>query len=189
MFDEETNQTIWWFGGGTDLTPYYLDQADIVHFHQTLKDVCDKHNDKYYDKFKAWCDQYFHVKHRGMTRGVGGIFFDDLDSPSKEDCFKFVQDCADSVIPSYLPMVQKHKNDSYGESEREWQLLRRGHYVEFNLVYDRGTKFGLLTPGARFESILMSLPPLVKFEYMHQVVEDSEESKLIEVLKKPKKWV
>ncbi|PSN36732.1 Oxygen-dependent coproporphyrinogen-III oxidase [Blattella germanica] len=148
----------WWFGGGTDLTPYYLNEEDSKHFHQTLKDACDKHDKKYYQQYKKWCDDYFFIKHRGERRGVGGIFFDDLDTPSQEKVFKFVTSCADSVIPSYIPLVQKHKDDPYGYHERQWQLLRRGRYVEFNLIYDRGTKFGLYTPGARYESILMSLP-------------------------------
>jgi len=187
--DEKKNRIRWWFGGGTDLTPYYLDEGDVKHFHKTLKDVCDKHNDKFYNKFKAWCDDYFRIKHRGMTRGVGGIFFDDLDSPSKVKCFNFVKDCADAVIPSYLPMVKKHREDPYGYAERQWQLVRRGHYAEFNLVYDRGTKFGLFTPGARYESILMSLPLAAKWEYMNKVSEGSEEHKLTEVLKNPKEWV
>lgn len=147
-----------WFGGGTDLTPYYLDEDDAKHFHKTLKDACDEHNVTYYPKFKNWCDKYFHITHRNECRGIGGIFFDDLDEPNNEECFKFVTTCAESVVPSYLPIVRKHKNDDYGEIQRKWQLLRRGRYVEFNLIYDRGTKFGLYTPGARYESILMSLP-------------------------------
>lgn len=150
----------WWFGGGTDLTPYYLNEADAVHFHDELKKACDEHDFAYYPRFKKWCDKYFHITHRGECRGVGGIFFDDIDSPTQEDAFQFVTSCANSVIPSYLPLVRRHKNDEYGHREREWQLLRRGRYVEFNLIYDRGTKFGLYTPGARYESILMSLPLL-----------------------------
>lgn len=148
----------WWFGGGTDLTPYYVNENDFIHFHTTLKDACDKHNKNYYPTFKKWCDEYFQIKHRKETRGVGGIFFDDLDGPSKDEAFSFVKSCADAVIPSYIPLVKKHKDDPYGYAERQWQLLRRGRYVEFNLLYDRGTKFGLYTPEARFESILVSLP-------------------------------
>lgn len=186
---EETNRKRWWFGGGTDLTPYYLDEDNIRHFHRTLKRVCDKHNDKFYSKFKKWCDDYFLIKHRGITRGVGGIFFDDLDSPDREKCFNFVKDCAEAVVPSYLPMVQKHRESPYGFKERQWQLIRRGHYAEFNLVYDRGTKFGLYTPGARYESILMSLPLTCKWEYMHKVPNGSKEAKLTEILKNPKEWI
>ena len=164
----------WWFGGGCDLTPYYLDEEDAVHFHGTLKEACDKHNSKYYSKFKAWCDDYFRIKHRNISRGIGGIFFDDLDSPDAERCFQFVRSCGNAVIPSYLPMVRKNKGLCFTEQERNWQLVRRGHYAEFNLVYDRGTKFGLYTPGARYESILMSLPLNAKWEYMHEVVPGSK---------------
>jgi len=179
----------WWFGGGCDLTPYYLDEEDAVNFHGTLKEACDKHNSKYYSKFKAWCDDYFRIKHRNISRGIGGIFFDDLDSPDAERCFQFVRSCGNAVIPSYLPMVRKNKRLSFTEQERNWQLVRRGHYAEFNLVYDRGTKFGLYTPGARYESILMSLPLNAKWEYMHEVVPGSKEHKLTEILKNPKEWV
>lgn len=176
---QDGDQVYWWFGGGTDLTPYYLDKADAVHFHKTLKTACDKHDKTYYPNFKKWCDEYFTITHRGERRGIGGIFFDDIETPSQEEVFKFVTACADAVIPSYIPLgdiftsvksilfhkkmfffflVQKNKNKKFTEAEREWQLIRRGRYVEFNLIYDRGTKFGLYTPGARFESILMSLP-------------------------------
>lgn len=179
----------WWFGGGCDLTPYYLDEEDAVHFHKTLKNACDKHNSSYYKKFKAWCDDYFRIKHRSMSRGIGGIFFDDLDSPGAEECFQFVQSCGNAVIPSYVPLVAKNKNKGYGRRERDWQLIRRGHYAEFNLVYDRGTKFGLYTPGARYESILMSLPLNAKWEYMHSPAPGSSEYKLTEILKNPKEWL
>lgn len=181
--------TQWWFGGGTDLTPYYLDEKDVKHFHDTLKVACDKHDPTYYAKFKKWCDDYFYIIHREERRGVGGIFFDDLDSPSQDEAFQFVTSCAEAVIPSYIPLVKKHKDDGYGYHERQWQLLRRGRYVEFNLIYDRGTKFGLYTPGARYESILMSLPLNAKWEYMHQPKAGSKESQLLEVLKNPKDWV
>lgn len=127
--------------------------------------------------------------HRNESRGVGGIFFDDLDTPNQEKCFQFVSSCANSVIPSYLPLVRRHKNDDYGERERQWQLLRRGRYVEFNLIYDRGTKFGLHTPGARYESILMSLPLTARWEYMHEPKSNSKEAKLTEVLKNPRDWL
>lgn len=183
------NETQWWFGGGTDLTPYYLNTADCIHFHNTLKQACDKHDKTYYPKFKKWCDDYFHVVHRGERRGVGGIFFDDLDTPDQEKCFSFVTDCANAVLPSYVPLVQRHKIANYTKVEREWQLLRRGRYVEFNLIYDRGTKFGLYTPGARYESILMSLPLYAKWEYMHEPSSESPEGILLEVLRNPKDWV
>ncbi|XP_020288385.1 oxygen-dependent coproporphyrinogen-III oxidase [Pseudomyrmex gracilis] len=181
--------TQWWFGGGTDLTPYYLNEEDARHFHRTLKTACDKHDPTYYARFKDWCDNYFNIVHRGERRGVGGIFFDDLDNPSQNEAFQFVTSCAEAVIPSYIPLVKKHKDDGYGYRERQWQLLRRGRYVEFNLIYDRGTKFGLYTPGARYESILMSLPLNAKWEYMHEPETGSKESQLVEVLKNPKDWL
>ncbi|XP_059479885.1 oxygen-dependent coproporphyrinogen-III oxidase [Neocloeon triangulifer] len=186
---EPNGQRQWWFGGGTDLTPYYLNENDVRHFHKTLKTACDKHDAKLYPKFKAWCDDYFNVTHRGERRGVGGIFFDDFDEPNQDKAFEFVTSCANAVIPSYLPLVEQHKKDGYGYAERQWQLLRRGRYVEFNLIYDRGTKFGLYTPGARYESILMSLPLTARWEYMHQPEEGSKEAKLTEILKNPKDWV
>ncbi|ALC38480.1 Coprox [Drosophila busckii] len=179
----------WWFGGGTDLTPYYLDERDARHFHKTLKSACDEHDTSYYPKFKKWCDEYFHIKHRNECRGVGGIFFDDVDEPSPNACFDFVTSCARAVIPSYMPLVQKNKNIEYGTNERQWQLLRRGRYVEFNLIYDRGTKFGLYTPGARYESILMSLPLHARWEYMHAPKETSKEGALMKVLQNPKDWI
>lgn len=125
-----------------------------------MKAACDEHDETYYGKFKKWCDEYFKIEHRGECRGVGGIFFDDIDTPSQNEAYQFISSCANAVIPSYVPLVRAHKNDEYGTKQREWQLLRRGRYVEFNLIYDRGTKFGLYTPGARYESILMSLPLL-----------------------------
>nr|XP_031848285.1 oxygen-dependent coproporphyrinogen-III oxidase [Nomia melanderi] len=179
----------WWFGGGTDLTPYYLNEDDVKHFHNTLKVACDKHSPSYYSQFKKWCDDYFFITHRGERRGVGGIFFDDLDEPNQNEAFQFVKSCAEAVIPSYIPLVKKHKDDAYGYAERQWQLLRRGRYVEFNLIYDRGTKFGLYTPGARYESILMSLPLSAKWQYMHEPEPESKEAMLIEVLKNPRNWL
>ncbi|CAK1585076.1 unnamed protein product [Parnassius mnemosyne] len=179
----------WWFGGGTDLTPYYLNEEDAVHFHLTLKHACDEHDPSYYPKFKKWCDDYFTITHRGERRGVGGIFFDDVDYPSQKEAFNFVTSCAEAVIPSYMPLVQRHKDDAYGYHERQWQLLRRGRYVEFNLIYDRGTKFGLHTPEARYESILMSLPLNAKWEYMHEPKQNSPEEKLMKVLKEPRDWL
>ncbi|KAL0275835.1 UNVERIFIED_CONTAM: hypothetical protein PYX00_003565 [Menopon gallinae] len=185
---QSDGSVMWWFGGGTDLTPYYVNKDDFKHFHKTLKETCDKHNVEYYPDFKKWCDDYFVIRHRNESRGIGGIFFDDLDKPSKEEVFSFVTSCADAVIPSYIPLVQKHKDDAYSYHERQWQLLRRGRYVEFNLLYDRGTKFGLHTPEARFESILMSLPLNAKWEYMHQEEPSSKEAELINILKNPVDW-
>jgi len=189
-FEVETKDgTQWWFGGGTDLTPYFLNTDDATHFHGTLKRTCDKFGLELYPKFKKWCDTYFFIPHRGECRGIGGIFFDDMDYPDKEKAFQFVKSCAESVVQSYIPLVKKHKDDAYGPKERNWQLLRRGRYVEFNLVYDRGTKFGLFTPGARYESILMSLPLNAKWEYMNIPKEGTPEFKLTEILKNPKDWV
>ncbi|UYV81220.1 CPOX [Cordylochernes scorpioides] len=186
----DCNGTVhWWFGGGTDLTPYYLDEDDVKCFHKTLKEVCDRFDCTYYSSFKKWCDDYFFVKHRNERRGVGGIFFDDLDSPDSNTAFEFIKSCGKAVLPSYLPIVTKNKDHSYNCAERQWQLLRRGRYVEFNLIYDRGTKFGLNTPEARFESILMSLPLLAKWEYCHSPEPCSKEEELMKVLKCPRDWV
>lgn len=187
--ENEDGSTQWWFGGGTDLTPYYLNEDDVKHFHSTLKAACDNHDPSYYPKYKKWCDEYFFITHRGECRGVGGIFFDDVDTPSQDEAFQFVKSCAEAVIPSYIPLVKTHKDDPYGYHERQWQLLRRGRYVEFNLIYDRGTKFGLYTPGARYESILMSLPLTAKWQYMHEPKHDSKEAKLVEILRNPKDWL
>lgn len=181
----------WWFGGGTDLTPSYLFDEDAIHFHRTIKDACDKHDRAYYPRFKKWCDDYFSVKHRNETRGVGGIFFDDLDEEEKdqEQLFSFVQDCLGAFLPSYLPLVEKRKDMPFGDKEKEWQQLRRGRYVEFNLVHDRGTSFGLNTPGARVESILMSLPLTARWMYMHEPEKGSREERLVNVLRQPVDWV
>ncbi|XP_045498975.1 oxygen-dependent coproporphyrinogen-III oxidase isoform X1 [Colias croceus] len=186
---QDNNGVQWWFGGGTDLTPYYLNEEDATHFHLTLKHACDSHDKSYYGRFKKWCDDYFTITHRAERRGVGGIFFDDIDTPDQKSAFEFVTSCAEAVIPSYIPIVQKRKDEAYGYHERQWQLLRRGRYVEFNLIYDRGTKFGLFTPEARYESILMSLPLNAKWEYMHEPKPNSPEDKLMQVLKEPRDWL
>jgi coproporphyrinogen III oxidase len=183
----ELNDGDGWFGGGMDLTPYYLEEEDVVHFHSTLKNVCDQHDPSFYLRFKQQCDQYFYIKHRSEARGVGGIFFDYL----REDLtriFRFIQDVGSSFIPAYKPIVERRKNEPWGEAEKQWQLHRRGRYVEFNLVYDRGTLFGLETEG-RVESILMSLPPVAEWRYMPQPTTGSREARLIEVLRTPKNWV
>jgi coproporphyrinogen III oxidase len=163
-----------WFGGGTDLTPYYPVRGDVIHFHQTLKDACDRHDPNYYPRFKKWCDDYFFIKHRQETRGVGGIFFDYLQG-NLESLFAFVQDVGEAFLPAYLPILNVRKDSLYTEREREFQLLRRGRYVEFNLVYDRGTIFGLETRG-RTESILMSLPPLARWTYDYHPQEGTPEA-------------
>lgn len=183
------NKRVWWFGGGSDLTPYYLNESDAVHFHSTLEKACRPYNPTYYSRFKKWCDNYFYIKHRDERRGVGGIFFDDLDQPSPEHCFRFVQSCANAVIPSYIPLAKRHCGDRFSSDNRHWQLLRRGRYAEFNLVYDRGTKFGFQTPSARIESILMSLPLEARWEYMHEPEPNTPEGKLLAVLKNPRDWI
>ncbi len=179
-----------WFGGGIDLTPHYIFEEDAKFFHNHLKEACDKHNPLYYPEFKKWADDYFFITHRNETRGIGGIFFDRLtaqDSITIEDRFNFVKAVGNSFLPAYLPLIEKNKNKAYTEANKQWQLLRRGRYVEFNLVYDRGTKFGLLTNG-RTESILMSLPPTACWEYIHQPENGSEEEKTLLLLKKGIDW-
>lgn len=190
MLPDGTPQA-WWFGGGSDLTPSYLFDEDAVHFHKTLKEACDKHNKDYYPKFKKWCDEYFSNTHRGESRGVGGIFFDDLDETvaDADNTFAFIQDCLKSFLPSYLPIMQKRKDMPFTAKEKEWQQVRRGRYVEFNLVHDRGTAFGLNVPGSRVESILMSLPLTASWRYMYEPEPRSREQRLVEVLKNPKEWV
>ncbi|KAI5841481.1 Coproporphyrinogen III oxidase [Morchella snyderi] len=188
MNDDGSTQS-WWFGGGTDLTPSYLFDEDAIHFHKTIKEACDGHDKRYYPTFKKWCDDYFYVKHRGESRGIGGIFFDDLDDKDPENLFSFVRDCLDAFLPSYLPIIEKRKNMPFTPEEKEWQQIRRGRYVEFNLVHDRGTAFGLNTPGARVESILMSLPLTAGWKYMHAPAPGSKEERLLNILKKPVEWV
>ncbi|KAF4591527.1 coproporphyrinogen III oxidase [Ophiocordyceps camponoti-floridani] len=181
----------WWFGGGSDLTPAYLFDEDAIHFHRTLKEACDAHDKSYFPRFKKWCDQYFYNKHRGESRGVGGIFFDDLDESERdqENTFAFIRDCLKSFLPSYIPILEKRKDMAFSAEEKEWQQIRRGKYVEFNLVHDRGTAFGLNTPGSRVESILMSLPLTATWKYMHEPEPRSREQRLVDVLKNPKEWV
>ncbi|GAA5892336.1 coproporphyrinogen oxidase [Sporobolomyces salmoneus] len=180
----------WWFGGGTDLTPSYLYEEDVKHFHRSFKNVCDQHDQSYYGRFKKWCDEYFYIPHRGETRGVGGIFFDDLSDRNPEEIFKFVRDCSNVYLPAYYPIVEKRKDQKFTEEEKRWQQLRRGRYVEFNLVYDRGTKFGLAMKEPRTESILMSLPLTSRWEYQPEIgtVEGTEEKKLMDILRKPVEW-
>lgn len=176
-----------WFGGGADLTPYYLYEEDVRHFHWTWKEICDRHDASYYPRFKKACDEYFFNAHRGEARGVGGLFFDYLaDDP--ESLFRYVEDLGHGLIPAYMPIVERRAAESWWDHEREWQLVRRGRYVEFNLVHDRGTLFGLETKG-RTESILMSLPPLVRWCYDHKPEPGSREAELLEVLCTPREWV
>lgn len=185
---DEQPPAAWWFGGGADLTPSYLFEEDAVHFHRTHKDTCDRHDPTYYPRFKTWCDKYFHIPHRGEARGVGGLFFDDLNDRPADEIFAFVQSCGDAFLPSYLPILQRRKSMPYESAHKEWQQIRRGRYVEFNLVYDRGTTFGLKTNG-RIESILMSLPLQARWEYCHTPTPHSPEAQLLDVLQHPRDWI
>ncbi|MEK9559675.1 MAG: oxygen-dependent coproporphyrinogen oxidase [Flavobacteriaceae bacterium] len=180
-----------WFGGGQDLTPYYLFEEDATHFHRTCKMACDQHNASFYSKYKEACDRYFWNAHRDEARGVGGLFFDYLkqtDEQSLEQWYDFVTEVGNSFITAYVPIVEKRKNLSYTDEQREWQEIRRGRYVEFNLVHDKGTLFGLRTNG-RIESILMSLPPHVQWQYNHSPETGTEEDNLLQILKEPREWV
>jgi coproporphyrinogen III oxidase len=191
MYDKNNKLQSSWFGGGSDLTPYYLDNDDARHFHQTNKDACDLHHQEYYPVFKKACDEYFYNSHRQESRGIGGIFFDYLKEDeqfSMNDRLNFAISSSNSFLDAYLPIVKKHEKESYSEEQKVWQEIRRGRYVEFNLLHDRGTHFGIKTNG-RTESILMSLPSTVRWEYNHHPEADSEEEKLIKVLKHPKDWV
>lgn len=205
---------VWWFGGGADLTPYYPFAEDAAHFHRSFKAACDRHHPEYHPVFKLWCDEYFYLKHRQETRGVGGLFFDYQDGTGElykgphsdkaaaeyskqlgeiehrnwSDLFGFIQDCGRTFLPAYLPIIERRKDIEYGEQQRNFQLYRRGRYVEFNLVYDRGTIFGLQTNG-RTESILMSLPPLVRWQYNYQPEPNTPEAELYETFLKPQDWV
>jgi coproporphyrinogen III oxidase len=179
---------VWWFGGGYDLTPYYPVLEDVVHWHRTAQAACAPFGDEVYADFKKWCDEYFYIKHRNEARGVGGLFFDDLNQWGFERSFDFIKAIGASYLDAYLPIVQKRKNASFTQEQREFQLYRRGRYVEFNLVYDRGTLFGLQS-GGRTESILMSLPPLVSWQYNHQADPGSPEAELVDTYLKPTDWL
>ncbi|ALG67453.1 oxygen-dependent coproporphyrinogen oxidase [Beggiatoa leptomitoformis] len=179
---------IWWFGGGFDLTPYYPVLQDVIHWHTTAKSACDPFGASVYPRFKRWCDSYFFLKHRHEPRGVGGLFFDDLNEWDFSTCFAFMQSIGDHYLPAYLPIVEAHQFQAYSEKERDFQLYRRGRYVEFNLVYDRGTLFGLQS-GGRTESILMSLPPLVKWRYNWQPEAGSAEAELYEKFLIARDWI
>ncbi|KAL5101020.1 hypothetical protein RYX36_005347 [Vicia faba] len=178
----------WWFGGGTDLTPAYIFEEDVKHFHSIQKQTCDKFDPTFYPRFKKWCDDYFYIKHRDERRGLGGIFFDDLNDYDQEMLLSFATECANSVIPAYIPIIEKRKDLPFTEHQKAWQQLRRGRYVEFNLVYDRGTTFGLKT-GGRIESILVSLPLTSRWEYDHKPEVGSEEWKLLDACINPKEWI
>lgn len=180
---------VWWFGGGFDLTPYYGNSEDCKHWHQVAKQACAPYAESHpYEKYKTWCDEYFFLKHRNEPRGVGGLFFDDLNSPDFETAFGFMQSVGNHYLPAYMPIVEKRKDIQFGQREKDFQHYRRGRYVEFNLVYDRGTLFGLQS-GGRTESILMSLPPVVSWKYNYQPEPGSAEADLYETYLTPKDWL
>ncbi|ABE53327.1 Coproporphyrinogen oxidase [Shewanella denitrificans OS217] len=185
---KEGADPVWWFGGGFDLTPYYPFKEDVLSWHQTAADLCAPFGEEVYPKYKKWCDDYFFLPHRNETRGVGGLFFDDLNQAGFEQSFAFMRAVGEGFIQAYAPIVERRKALSFGEHERQFQLYRRGRYVEFNLVYDRGTLFGLQT-GGRTESILMSMPPLVRWEYGFTPAAGSVEAELYEVYLKPQDWL
>lgn len=191
MYDKEGHIVDQWFGGGQDLTPYYLFDEDAVHFHSVCKKACDLHHPEFYAVYKKKCDEYFWNTHREEARGVGGLFFDYCKTTSKfnlQDWFNFVTEVGNSFLESYIPIVLKRKDEVFSKLQRDWQEIRRGRYVEFNLVHDKGTLFGLKTNG-RIESILMSLPPHVQWRYDHKPEKGSEEERLLQVLAKPKNWI
>ena len=188
LAEKDGEDPIWWFGGGFDLTPYYGFDEDAIFWHQTAKDACDSFGEEVYPKYKKWCDDYFYLKHRDEQRGVGGLFFDDLNEGGFDQCFAFMQSVGNSYIKAYRPIVERRKDTPFSDHERQFQLYRRGRYVEFNLVYDRGTLFGLQT-GGRTESILMSLPPLVRWEYQYTPKPGTPEFELYERYIKPQDWL
>ncbi len=186
--EKDGEAPVWWIGGGYDMTPYYGFDEDCIHWHKVAKDACANFGENAYTKYKHWCDEYFFLKHRGEPRGIGGLFFDDLNEPGFDECFAFMKSVGDTYTDAYAPILAKRKDTPYGERERDFQLYRRGRYVEFNLVYDRGTLFGLQT-GGRTESILMSLPPLVKWDYNWHPEEGSPERELYDKYLTAKDWV
>ncbi|BBP44675.1 oxygen-dependent coproporphyrinogen-III oxidase [Thiosulfatimonas sediminis] len=188
--EKEGEAPVWWFGGGFDLTPYYPFDEDCVHWHKTAKDACEPFGEEIYPKYKKWCDEYFYLKHRDETRGIGGLFFDDLNEETYgwdfDTCFTFMQAVGDGFINAYRPILAKHKNDEFGKRQKDFQLYRRGRYAEFNLAFDRGTIFGLQT-GGRTESILMSMPPEVVWKYGYQPEPGTEEARIYDYLT-PREW-
>jgi coproporphyrinogen III oxidase len=183
-----SGQEVWWFGGGFDLTPYYPDDDDVLHWHRCARDACQPFGADVYEKYKAWCDRYFFLPHRNETRGVGGLFFDDLNEGGFSRCFAFQRSIGDHFLPAFLPILERRKDQPYGDRERQFQLYRRGRYVEFNLVLDRGTLFGLQSRG-RTESILMSLPPIVRWEYDWHPAPGSPEARLYENFLRPRDFL
>ena len=188
FFTAGEGQPVWWFGGGFDLTPFYPFREDVVHWHQTARDACDPFGADLYPRYKEWCDNYFYLKHRQETRGVGGLFFDDINEHGFDQSFAFVRAIADSFLPAYTPIVEKRRKHPYGARQRDFQLYRRGRYVEFNLLYDRGTLFGLQS-GGRTESILMSLPPQVRWAYDWKPEPGSAEEALYRDYLRPRNWL
>jgi coproporphyrinogen III oxidase len=186
--EKEGEEPVWWFGGGFDLTPFYPFHEDVVHWHTVANKLCLPFGDNVYPEYKKWCDDYFYLKHRNETRGVGGLFFDDLNKQGFEKSFKFMQAVGNGFLDAYVPIVEKRKDITFGQKERDFQLYRRGRYVEFNLVYDRGTLFGLQT-GGRTESILMSMPPLVRWEYSYEPEPESKEADLYANYLQPREWL
>ena len=186
--EKDGEAPVWWFGGGYDLTPFYPVFEDVCHWHRVARDACTPFGDDVYPRYKAWCDDYFYLKHRDETRGVGGLFFDDLNAGGFEHCFAFQRAVGDSFIDAYLPIVQRRRGDYYTQQQRDFQLYRRGRYVEFNLVWDRGTLFGLQS-GGRTESILMSLPPLAAWEYGYTPAPGSPEEVLYRDYLRPRDWL
>jgi len=186
--EKEDADPIWWFGGGFDLTPCYGFEEDARYWHETARAACRDFGDDVYNRYKQWCDEYFYLKHRNEPRGIGGLFFDDLNEWSFDTCFAFMKSVGDHFLPAYIPIVERRKDMEYGERERNFQLYRRGRYVEFNLVYDRGTLFGLQS-GGRIESVLMSFPPLVRWEYNWQPEPASPEAELYEKYLKVRDWI
>ncbi len=188
FFSAGEDKPIWWFGGGFDLTPYYPFMDDVLHWHQAAKAACDPFGEDKYPRYKDWCDEYFYLPHRDETRGVGGLFFDDVNEPDFDTSFAFLRSVGDGFLPAYRPIVEQRKAHRYGDRQRDFQLYRRGRYVEFNLIYDRGTLFGLQS-GGRTESILMSLPPQVRWEYNWQPEPASAEEELYRDFLRPRDWL
>jgi len=186
--EKDGEEAIWWFGGGFDLTPYYGFRDDCIHWHRIAKQACDPFGEDCYANYKRWCDEYFYLKHRDEPRGIGGLFFDDLNQPDFEQAFAFMRSVGDHYLPAYVPIVERHKDDAYGEREKKFQWYRRGRYVEFNLVYDRGTLFGLQS-GGRTESILMSLPPVVNWRYNYHPPAGSPEAELTDYYLQSRDWL
>ncbi|TWX49166.1 oxygen-dependent coproporphyrinogen oxidase [Colwellia hornerae] len=185
--EKEGEEPVWWFGGGFDLTPFYPIKEDVVHWHQTAKSLCQPFGENVYDEHKQWCDEYFYLKHRDETRGVGGLFFDDLNQWDFDTCLNYIKAVGQGFVDAYVPIIEKRKHIEFSEQQRQFQLYRRGRYVEFNLVFDRGTLFGLQS-GGRTESILMSMPPLARWEYNYQPDPTSQEAELAQYLV-PQDWL